>query len=103
MGDAEPVILKVNEEEPTATFGLEPYFSFNHEDGTVAYSIECDLDKAALSGAMVSVSATAGEKLEIVAHATQRGKHEWMRIPVTVGQKARGISVTPVLWRPGII
>lgn len=92
VGDAEPVILKVNEEEPTATFGLEPYFSFNHEDGTVAYSIECDLDKAALSGAMVSVSATAGEKLEIVAHATQRGKHEWMRIPVTVEQKALSIS-----------
>lgn len=90
--EAEPLVLKVNDEEPSATFGLEPYFSFDTQDGTVAYDIECDSDKVSLTDDNVAVSAAPGEELEIVAHATQRGKHEWVRIPVTVESKPLGIG-----------
>lgn len=94
--DGEPVSLKVNEEEPEASFELEPYFSFKADEGTVAYDIECDPDKASLADGKVSVSALPGETLDIVAQALQRGKHEWVRIPVTMERKPLGISATEI-------
>lgn len=87
-------ILKVNDEYPTDSFSLAPYFSFNPEDGTVSYDITCSDKRVSLNGEKVTCSAKADENLELTAHATQRGKHEWVRIPVSMTNKPSGI-VTP--------
>lgn len=93
VSEGETAILKVNEEEPVAEFELAPYFSFNPEDGTVAYSIDCDDERVALvDGGKVTCSAKADETLELTAHATQRGRHEWVRIPVSMTDKPLGIA-----------
>jgi len=93
VSEGEPVILKVNDEEPVAEFELAPYFSFNPEDGTIAYSIECADGRVALvDGGKVTCSAKADETIELTAHATQRGRHEWVRIPVSMTDKPLGIA-----------
>lgn len=92
VSEAEPVVLKVNEEEPVATLDLLPYFTFDPDEATVTYSLECESDKAVLEAGKVSVSAAAGEQLNLTAHATQRGKHEWVNIPVSMESKPLGID-----------
>lgn len=91
--DADAIILKVNEEEPQADFSLAPYFSFDDTDAAVSYALECDHSGVVLTDdAKVSVAADPGEQLTILAHASQRGKHEYVRIPVSVERKPLGID-----------
>ncbi|MCM1224371.1 MAG: DUF4465 domain-containing protein, partial [Lachnospiraceae bacterium] len=88
----EAVILKVNEEEPTDSFELAPFFSFDTEEGTVTYAIETEDDRLSLIGSTVSCSAKADEQLSLIAHASQRGRHEWVSIPVSMTDKPLGIT-----------
>ncbi len=81
---AEAIILRINEEAPAATFSIEPYFSFNPEEATVVYNIECDHTGISLTDDTVTCAVEAGETFDIIAHASQRGKHEWVRIPVSM-------------------
>lgn len=93
VNDGETVILAVNDEEsPVDSFDLAPYFSFDAEEGTVKYEIETDDDRLSLEGNTVSCSAKAGEQLNLIAHATQRGRHEWINIPVSMIDKPLGIA-----------
>lgn len=88
----EAIVLKVNEEEPEAEFSLEPYFSFNPDEATVVYGIECTNPEVSLTGNTVTCAAAPGETFDVLAHAAQRGKHEWVRIPVSMEQKPLGVT-----------
>lgn len=91
--DVDTVVLKVNEEEPEASFSLAPYFSFDDSESKVTYNIECQDSGATLSDdGNISVTAAPGSQLTIMAHASQRGKHEYVRIPVSIERKPLGID-----------
>ncbi|MCM1319924.1 MAG: DUF4465 domain-containing protein [Muribaculaceae bacterium] len=93
VAQGQAVTLAVNDEEsPVDSFELAPFFSFDVEDGTVTYEIETDDERLSLEGSTVSCSAKADEQLSLIAHATQRGRHEWVNIPVSMTNKPLGIA-----------
>lgn len=92
VAEGSTVLLKVNEEAPTDCFDLATFFSFSPEEGTIRYEIETDDERLALSGSKVTCTAKSGETLSLIAHASQRGRHEWVSIPVSVTDKPLGLA-----------
>ena len=84
--------LKVNEETPSDSFDLAPYFSFSPDEGTITYEIEIADERLSLNGSTVTCTAKSGETLSLIAHAHQRGCHEWVNIPVSVTDKPSGVA-----------
>lgn len=85
-----PVSLLVNNEIVSESFSLAPYFSFDDNDGTVAYTLEGNDSRVILNGDKVTVTASPGESLRLTAHASQRGKHEYAEIPVNMELRPAG-------------
>lgn len=94
--EADQVTLLVNEDVPADSFELGQFFSFDEQEGNVAYSLECKDERVTLKGSTVSISAPAGEQLSMIAHATQRGKHEYVSIPVSMGSRPLGLDAVSV-------
>lgn len=92
VAEAETVTLLTNAETPSDSFALEPYFSFKADEGAVSYAIECEDSRVSLNDGTVTVEAPSGEQMSLVAHATQRGKHEYVRIPVKVDARPLGVE-----------
>lgn len=92
VSDAAPVVIKLNEETPSDSFDLTPYFSFDETEATVSYAIECEDPGVTLSDAIVTVTGIPGTELSLVAHAASHGKHEYVRIPVSIERKTSGID-----------
>ncbi len=90
------VNVAVNEEEPTAKFSLAPYFSFGDTDGRVEYTLLTADDGLSLEGDCVSITAKSGSELSLTAQAAQRGRREWVRIPVKVDAKPLGIDTATI-------
>lgn len=84
----EPTTVYVDVAEPVGSFSLVPQFSFDPAEATVSYSVEGEDSRVTLENDMVYISGNPGDELILTAHATQRGKHEYVNIPVNVDSRA---------------
>jgi hypothetical protein len=81
----ESYAINVEKGSEAPTIDLASFFTFNPEDATVVYSIECDADNAVLvDGNKVQVNAPANTNFSLIAHAVQRGQNDYVEIPVSV-------------------
>lgn len=92
--EGEQVLLKVNSEEPQASFDLARYFSFQPTEGTVTYSVVGDKPEALTIAGDGTATVNSGEAMEftVTVRANQRGCNEWVSIPVKVETKPLGID-----------
>lgn len=84
--DGEEAVVEVNDEYPTATVDLARYFSFDPETASVVYSLVEPAEAFAIDGSELKVTAKPGDHLECIVEASQKGCHEYVRIPVKVNE-----------------
>lgn len=83
---------------------LSPMFDFNPDEATVNYDIDVDPENATvLDNGHISVPYNGEKKFYVAAHAVQKGRHQYLTIPVKVlatvglGEKGyEGIRVYPI-------
>lgn len=80
----------------TATFSLVPMFDFDPEAATVVYDIECDDEYATLGeNGVVNVPLEEKRTFDIIAHASSKGRNQYVRIPVST-DATTGVEVTTI-------
>lgn len=84
-------MLAVNDEEPSATLDIAPFFTFDDAVATVNYSLVEQSDYAVLSGSTLTVTASADSEFTLFAKASQRGQSEYVKIPVSMTEKPLGV------------
>lgn len=81
-------ILAVNDETPSAVVDLARFFSFDAEEATVTYTLEGTSEYAAIEGSMLTVTAPSDAEFTLIIEAFQRGKREYVEMPVRMSLKS---------------
>lgn len=84
-------ILKVNDEEPTATVDTAGFFSFDPEEATVSYTVDDPTGYVSESKGILTVTAPVNAEFTVGIDACQRGRHEFVEMPVRMDLKPAGI------------
>lgn len=86
------VNLSVNDEVPTDSFDVSRYFTFVPNEGRVSYSVDADIEGLTLDGDNLVYSGPADREMTVLVSALQRGRREWVKIPVKVALRPSGVE-----------
>ena len=94
--------LAASQEDDYTPLELTQFFSFDPADASVAYSLWQPCEYASVDGSVLKVTAPADTDFSAVLKATQRGKNEYVNIPIQMSRTsglttftAEGTSIYP--------